>query len=75
MAPSDGNALMLFTLVRASSLDEAATSTLQKLELEMLDSNHTTVNGMPAIETLSEFFTVLQTRPIIIRTAALLRGT
>lgn len=54
MAPSDGNALMLFTLVRASSLDEAATSTLQKLDLEMLDSNHTTVNGMPAIETLSE---------------------
>jgi len=53
MAPAGGKALMVFTLVQASSLDEAAKSTINQLELEMTESNHTTVNGLPAIQTLS----------------------
>ena len=53
MGPSDGKAIMIFTLAQQKSLDEAAQTTLQQLELNILDSKKVTVNGMPAIATLS----------------------
>jgi predicted Zn-dependent protease len=54
MAPQDGNAMMVFTLARQDNLDEAAETTLSDLELNVLDSERTTVNGMPAISAVSE---------------------
>ncbi len=54
MAPTDGKALMVFTLTSAATLDEAVKNTLAQLELTMQESKNTTVNGMPAIVTLSK---------------------
>lgn len=52
--PSDGKALMLFTLSGQKSLQAAADSTLAAYGLRLRRSEKTTVNGMPAIVTLSE---------------------
>jgi len=54
MAPKEGNAMMVFSLARQDNLDEAAETTLGDLELNVLDSEKTTVNGMPAISAVSE---------------------
>jgi predicted Zn-dependent protease len=54
MAPADGKALMVFTLVQANSLEEAAANTLKQLELKAQESKSTTINGMPALVTLSK---------------------
>jgi predicted Zn-dependent protease len=53
MGPPDRDALLIFTLAQQPSLDQAAQTTLRQLELDVLDSRRTTVNGMPAIATLS----------------------
>jgi predicted Zn-dependent protease len=53
MYTPDGKALMIFTLAPQETLEEAAKATLQQLELNLLDSKITTVNGMPAIAALS----------------------
>ncbi len=54
MAPADGKALMVFTFAEGSSLDEAAGTSLQKLDLKPQESFKTTINNMPAIMALSE---------------------
>jgi predicted Zn-dependent protease len=54
MAPSDGKALMVFTLTSATSLEEAANNTLKQLELKLQESKSITVNRMPALVTLSK---------------------
>jgi predicted Zn-dependent protease len=54
MGPKERNALMVFSISDQKSLDMAARASLQQLELNVLDSRSTTVNGMPAIATLSE---------------------
>jgi predicted Zn-dependent protease len=54
MAPQDGKALMIFTFARGNSLHEAAQANLQELQLNTTESTNTTVNGMPAIATISE---------------------
>jgi predicted Zn-dependent protease len=54
MAPADGKALIVFTLAQAPSLEEAARNTLKQLELKPQESKSTTVNGMPALVTLSK---------------------
>lgn len=53
MAPQDGKALMIFTLAPQKSLEEAAQTTLQQLQLNLIESTKTTVNGMPAIAAVS----------------------
>jgi predicted Zn-dependent protease len=53
MNPSDGKALMIFTMAQEKTLDDAAKNTLQRLQLNLLESNKTTVKGMPAVSTLS----------------------
>lgn len=53
MAPSDGKALMIFTMAAQNSLDEAAQSTIQQLQLNVTESQKISVNGMPAIAVLS----------------------
>jgi len=54
MAPKEGNAMMVFSMARQDNLDEAAETTLSDLELNVLDSERTTVNGMPAISAVSD---------------------
>jgi predicted Zn-dependent protease len=54
MAPEDGKALMIFTIAQQKSLGEAATGTLEQLQLNLLERKNTTVNGMRAISTLSD---------------------
>jgi len=54
IAPADGKALMIFTLSRQKSLQAAADSTLAAYGLKLVSSEKNTVNGMPAIVTLSQ---------------------
>ena len=51
--PSDGKALMLFSLSDQRSLQAAVDSTLAAYGLQMQRTEKVTVNGMPAIMTLS----------------------
>ena len=53
MAPSNGKALMIFTLSSGSSLQAAAQATASELQLNVVDSRQLTVNGLPALEVLS----------------------
>jgi predicted Zn-dependent protease len=53
MYTPDGKALMVFTLAPQKTLDEAAQATIKELQLNVLESEKTTVNGMPAISALS----------------------
>jgi predicted Zn-dependent protease len=54
MSPPDGEALIVFTLAQQNNLDQAASETLQNLNLKVLNSTRNTVNGMPALGVLSE---------------------
>lgn len=54
MAPEDGKALMIFTLSGQKTLQEAAQTTIKELELTLVETRNTTVNGMPAIATVSK---------------------
>lgn len=54
MAQPDGKALMIFTMAQQKSAAEAATATLQQLQLQMLENKPTTINGMPAVLTVSQ---------------------
>jgi predicted Zn-dependent protease len=52
--PSDNKALILFTMSSQKSLQAAADSTLAQYGLQLQRSEKRTVNGMPAIVTLSK---------------------
>lgn len=54
IAPADGKALLVFTLAEGTSLEKAAASTLEQLGLKAEESSASTINGMPAIITLSK---------------------
>lgn len=54
MAPKEGNALMIFTTAQQKNLDEASQKTLADLNLTVLDSKRTTVNGFQAIAAISQ---------------------
>jgi len=54
MAPEDGKALMVFTFAPYKNLQTAADSTLLQLGLTLVSSEKKTVNGMPAIATISK---------------------
>jgi predicted Zn-dependent protease len=54
MAPSDQKALMIFTLSKEKVLKQAADSTIKKLELTLVESKGATVNGLPAIVSISK---------------------
>lgn len=54
MAPSDGKALIIFSLSSYSSLDSSATKTLSDLGLTLQNSKKTTVSGYPAIVSTSK---------------------
>ncbi|MEJ7913807.1 MAG: M48 family metalloprotease [Chitinophagaceae bacterium] len=54
MAPKDGKALMFMTLAQGTSLQQAASATLQKYRLQALESRETSVNGLPAIAVVAD---------------------
>lgn len=49
MAPKDGRAVMMLTLAKGSSLENAAQTAVQNYGIKVLDSKQTTVNGLPAM--------------------------
>ena len=53
IGPPGREALIVFNIAQQGSLEEAARGTLQQLGLNVQESQNTTVNGMPAIATLS----------------------
>jgi len=54
IAPSDGKALMIFTLSQEQSLEAAAQATVKQHSLTVVESAQTTVNGFPAIAMVSD---------------------
>jgi predicted Zn-dependent protease len=54
MATSDGKAMMLFTLAKGKTLEEAAQSTAQQYSLKVLESRKGNIDGNPSLMLLSE---------------------
>jgi predicted Zn-dependent protease len=54
MAPKDGSAMIVFMMAQQKTLEEAAQKNLADLNLTVLDSKRTTVNGFPAIAAISQ---------------------
>jgi predicted Zn-dependent protease len=54
MAPKDGNALMIFTLSEEKTPEAAEQKSLKDLNLTLAESKNITINGMPAITTVSQ---------------------
>jgi predicted Zn-dependent protease len=48
-APQDGRALMMLTLAQGTSLQQAAQTTLQQYQLQVVGSRETTINGLSAL--------------------------
>jgi predicted Zn-dependent protease len=53
MAPSNGQALMIFTLAEGNSLQAAAQNTSSQLQLNVISSRQITINGLPAVEVIA----------------------
>lgn len=49
MAPQGGKAMMMLTLAQGTNLQQAASATLQQYQLREIQSNQTTINGLPAL--------------------------
>lgn len=49
MAPKDGKALMIFTLAQGSNLQQAASTSLQQIQVQTAGSRETTINNLPAL--------------------------
>ncbi|MFA6944998.1 MAG: M48 family metalloprotease [Pedobacter sp.] len=49
LAPKDGKALLMMTLASGNSLQEAANTVIQKNNLQVIESNQITVNGLNAL--------------------------
>lgn len=54
MAPSDGNALMVFTLAQGNNPKSAAEGFLSRNELDLVSSENTTINGFPALRVMAQ---------------------
>ena len=54
MAPQDGKALMIFTLSPESTLDAAAQAVVEQFNMNVLESQRTSVNGYTAIAMVSD---------------------
>jgi predicted Zn-dependent protease len=54
LASPDGKAMMIFTLAKGTSLQEAVTSTLQQYQLTMVRSDNVTVNGLNAVAMIAD---------------------
>ena len=68
LAPRDGKALLIFTLAQGNSLQEAASTALQQYKLQVIESNNTTVNGLPALAVVADQVPQQQQQPVSVRT-------
>ncbi|RYF81013.1 MAG: peptidase M48, partial [Chitinophagaceae bacterium] len=50
LASADGKALMILMLAQGASLQEAANTALEQLQLQVISSRQTTINGLPALQ-------------------------
>ncbi|MEX2593128.1 MAG: M48 family metalloprotease [Anditalea sp.] len=50
MAPKEGKALMTLSLASGNSLQEASSTVLKQYNLELIDAQETTINGLKAIK-------------------------
>jgi predicted Zn-dependent protease len=53
-ADKEGKALIMFTLAQGSSLQQAATTAMQQYKLQVVESQNTSVNGMPAMYVVAD---------------------
>jgi predicted Zn-dependent protease len=53
IGPEQRNALLIFTFAKGETLEQAAGNAIKELQLNVLESRNTSVNGMPAIAVLS----------------------
>jgi predicted Zn-dependent protease len=53
-APKDGKAIIIMTLIPGKSLEEAASNVVEKNNLQVLESNQITVNGLNALSILAD---------------------
>lgn len=54
MAPPDGKAVIIFTMSSKKTLEEASQDAIDQLQLTLLESKKTTVNGMQALSAVSK---------------------
>lgn len=54
MAPQDGKAMMMLTLAPGNSLQQATQQVLQAYQLQPVESQSVTVNGLPAMAVVAE---------------------
>jgi predicted Zn-dependent protease len=54
MAPQDGRAMMMLTLAQGDNLQAAAQQTLQRYNLQALETKNVTVNGLPALAMVAD---------------------
>jgi predicted Zn-dependent protease len=54
MAPQDGKAIMMMTFAPGKTLDEAANAVVQQNNLQVLESNRVTVNGLNALSIVAD---------------------
>lgn len=54
LAPKDGKALILLSLAKGNSLQDAANAFLQQNNLQLLDSKDLSVNGLPALAMMAD---------------------
>jgi predicted Zn-dependent protease len=53
-APKDGKAILIMTLIAGKSLEEAASNVVEKNNLQVLESNQITMNGLNALSILAD---------------------
>lgn len=54
LAQKDGKALLIFTLGQGKTLQEAANAAVQQYKLQVVESQTTTVNGLPAMYVVAD---------------------
>ncbi|GAB2962136.1 M48 family metalloprotease [Hymenobacter coalescens] len=54
MAPQDGKALLMLTLAPGETLEAAAQQLVQQYQLRVVESNSTTINGLPALAVVAD---------------------
>ncbi len=72
MAPKDGKALLMMTLSPGNSLQEAASNLIQKNNLQVIESNQITVNGLNAISMTADVKPEQQQQASSVRTLSYL---
>lgn len=72
LAPKDGKALLMMTLATGNSIQEAASNLVQKNNLQVIESNPITVNGLNAISMIADVKTEQQQQASSVRTLSYL---